>query len=170
MLVILIENILTSIPKKKEIYDENWTCNMNLNVWIGNKFLSSQKWQKIKFGTFQNQPVWVGIVSSSFFGCKCSFREISMIKIIILDQSNPIFPILKIKNLKFVHCIFIIYKNRNKASIQLIPKSNSTSFMFNNMFCEMKGKKLFTGRGLGWGELSKLLLGSVISAFTWISK
>ena len=54
----------------------------------------------------------------------------------------------KLKNLKFVNCTFIIYKNGNKTSIQPILKLNSTSFMFNNFFCEMKGKKV-----IHWGGL-----------------
>ena len=45
--------------------------------------------------------------------------------------------------------MFIIYKNRNKTSIQPILKSNSTSFMFNNIFCEMKGKKVIHWGGNG---------------------
>ena len=62
---------------------------------------------------------------------------------VILDQSKTISLILKIKkfkNLKFVNCTIIIHKNRNKTSIQPILKSNSTSFMFNNIFCEMNIK------------------------------
>ena len=43
--------------KKKSIYDENLTCDMNLNVCVCVKFLSSQKWQKMKFWTFQALPV-----------------------------------------------------------------------------------------------------------------
>ena len=35
-----------------------------------------------------------------YFVCKCSFREISMIKMVILDQSKPISLYLKIKKLK----------------------------------------------------------------------
>ena len=68
--------------------------------------------------------------------------------------------------------MFIIHKNRNKTSIQPNLKSNSTSFMFNNIFCEMKGKKVIHW-GWPWGmegEPSNFLLGSVISVFTWISK
>ena len=38
--------------------------------------------------------------------------------------------------------MFIIHKNGNKTSIQPILESNSTSFMLNNIFCEMKGKKV----------------------------
>ena len=35
-----------------------------------------------------------------YFICKCSFREISMIKMVILDQSKPISLYLKIKKFK----------------------------------------------------------------------
>ena len=47
--------------------------------------------------------------------------------------------------------MFIIHKNRNKTSIQPILKSNSTSFMFNNIFCEMNIKKVIQWGG-GQGE------------------
>ena len=50
---------------KKSIYDENWVGDMYLNVCVCDEFLSSQKWQKIKFWTFQAQPVWVRVISSS---------------------------------------------------------------------------------------------------------
>ena len=76
-----------------------------------------------------------------------------MTKMVILDQSKPILLYLKIikkkfKNPKFVNCTFIIHKNGNNTSIQPILKSNSISFMFNNIFCEMKGKKVIHW---GWG-------------------
>ena len=74
--------------KKKSIYDENWKHDMNLNVCICDEFLSSQKWQKIKFLNFQAQPVWVMVISSSILYVNV-VREISMIKIVILDQSKP---------------------------------------------------------------------------------
>ena len=45
-----------------------------------------------------------------YFVCKCSFREISMIKMVILDQSKPY---LKINNK--LHLYYS--KNRNKTSI-----------------------------------------------------
>ena len=71
---------------------------------------------------------------------------------VILDQSKPISLILKnkkFKNPKFVNYMFIIHKNRNKTSIQPILKSHSTSSIFNNIFCEMKGKKVIHWGGLG---------------------
>ena len=75
-----------------------------------------------------------------------------MIKIVILDQSKPD---IKKKNQKFVNCMFIIHKNGNKTSILSILKSNSTSFMFNNIFCEMKIKKVIhCGVLAGKGEPS----------------
>ena len=55
------------------------------------------------------------------------------------------------KNPKFVHSKFIIHKNGNKTSIQPILNSNSTSFMLNKIFCEMKGKKVIHWGG-GWGN------------------
>ena len=72
---------------------------------------------------------------------------------VILDQSKPISLILKIKkfkNLKFVNCRFFILKSGNKTSIQPILKSNSTSFMFNNIFCEMTIKKVIHWGGGQW--------------------
>ena len=47
---------------KKSIYYENWARDMYFNVCV---CLSSQKWQKMKFLTFQAQPVWVRVISSS---------------------------------------------------------------------------------------------------------
>ena len=71
-----------------------------------------------------------------------------MIKMVILDKSKPISLYLKIKKNKkfkntiFLNCVFIIHKSRNKINIQPILKSNSTSFTFNNIFCEMHIKKV----------------------------
>ena len=92
-----------------------------------------------------------------YFACKCSFREISMIKIVSLDQRKPILLYLKIKKSKIqkseICKLHIHYsKNRNKTSTQPILKSNSTSFMFNNIFCTINIKK-----GIHWegGGISK---------------
>ena len=76
---------------------------------------------------------------------------------VIWNQSKPILLYLKIKkkrkfkNPKFVNCTFIIHKKGNKTSIQPILKSNSTSFIFTNIFCEMKGKKVIHWGG-EWGN------------------
>ena len=51
--------------------------------------------------------------------------------------------------------MFIIYKNGNKPSVQPILQSNSISFIFNNIFCEMNIKKV-----IHWGvpgEMGSLL-------------
>ena len=45
--------------------------------------------------------------------------------------------------MKFVNCMFIIHKNGNMIRIQPVLKSNSTSFMFNNIFCKMNIKKSY---------------------------
>ena len=132
---------------------------MYLNVCVRNKFLSCQKWQKLNFGLFRPNLPQLGLFLL-YFVCKCSFREILMIKIFFLDQNKQIWLILKNKKSKFVHCTFIIHKNRNKTSIQSILKSNSTSFMFYNIFSEMKVKKLSTGGGGAWGNVVTILISS----------
>ena len=55
------------------------------------------------------------------------------------------------ENPNFINCTFIIHKNGNKISIQPILISNSTSFMINNNFCEMKDKKVIHCGALGNG-------------------
>ena len=61
--------------------------------------LSCQKWQKLKFWTFQAQPDSVRPLRlfHPYFVSKTSFSVISMIKIVILYQSKPISLILKVK-------------------------------------------------------------------------
>ena len=51
--------------------------------------------------------------------------------------------------------MFIIHKNGNKTSIQPILKSNSTSFMFKNIFWEMNIKKSYPLGGEGNGKIGK---------------
>ena len=73
-----------------------------------------------------------------------------MIKMVILHQSKPISLYSKIKKLKIQKSeICNIHKAGNKKSIQPILKLNSTSFMFNNIFCEMNIKKVIHWGGLG---------------------
>ena len=171
LLLILIDYFVTSIYKKL-IYDENWACDMYLNVWVCDEFLSSQKWQKKwRFGLFRPNLPQLGLFHPSFV-CQSNFRVISMIKMVVWDQNKPIWLCLKIqksKNQKFVNCTFIIHKNGNKTSIQPILKSNSTSFMFNNIFSRRILKKLPTG---GEGNGGTVLISSWkwITVFTWISK
>ena len=115
--------------------------------------------KKRSLGFFRNNLPQLGSFHP-YFVCKSSFRVISITKMVIWDQSKPISLYLKIKNLKFknpkfANCTFIIHKNWNKTSIQPILKSNSTSFMFNNIFCQMKDKNVINwGGGLGeWGTV-----------------
>ena len=62
------------------------------------------------------------------------------------------------KNPKSVHSTFIIHKNGTKTSIQPILKSNSTSFIFNNIFCEMNIKVIHSGAWGEWGTCPNLVL------------
>ena len=50
---------------------------------------------------------------------------------------------IKFGNPKCGNFTFIINKNQTKTRTQPILKSNSAAFMFNNIFCEMKGKKSY---------------------------
>ena len=124
---------------------------MYLNVCVCNEFWAARNGKKWSFGLFRPNLHELGLFHP-YFVCKCSFREISMIKMIILDQSKPISLILKMKkkkNSKIRHLYIsrlLFHKNGNKKSIRPIPKSNSTSFIFNNIFCEMNIKKV-----IHWG-------------------
>ena len=63
--------------------------------------------------------------------------------------------------------MFIIYTNGNKTSIQPIIKSNSTSFMFNNIFSEMNIKKVIHWGGLGkWRNLPNFLFEVEFQVYT----
>ena len=68
---------------------------MYLNVCVCDKFWAARNCKKIKFGTFQAQPA--SGLFHLYFVCKSSFRVISMIKMVILEQSEPISLILKNK-------------------------------------------------------------------------
>ena len=68
-----------------------------------------------------------------------------MTKIVIFDQSKP---------------TSISFGNGNKTSIQPILKSNSTFFMFNNIFCEMNIKKIIHWRGGRGGNVGTVLISS----------
>ena len=140
-----------------------WMFVCVINFWAAR---NGKIWS---FGLFRPNLRELGLFHP-YFVCKYSFREISMIKIVISDQSKLISLYLKkeIQNSRFINCMFIIHKSGNKTSIQPILKSNSTSFMFNNIFCEKKGIRW---GGLGeMGELSYFPLENVITVFTWISR
>ena len=56
--------------------------------------------------------------------------------------------------------MYVYYsKNVNKTSIQPILKSNSTSFMFNNIFCKIKSKKVIHW-GVARGNRGTVLISS----------
>ena len=104
--------------KKTENYDENWVSDMYLNVCVCDKFLSSQKCEKkFNFGLFRPNLCELGLFHP-YFVCKCSFRVISMIKMVIGDQSKPILLYLKIKNLKIqkskIHKLYVYYSYKPK--------------------------------------------------------
>ena len=122
-----------------------WMFVCAMNFW------AVRNGQKCNFRLFRPNLHELGLFHP-YFVCKCSFREISMIKMVLLDQSKPISLILKIKkfkNLKFVNCTFVICKNGNQTSIHLILKSNYTSLMFKNIFCEITIKKVIHWGGRG---------------------
>ena len=104
-------------------------------------FEQPEKTKKWSFRLFTPNLPQLGLFRP-YFVCKSSFRVISMIKIVSLEESKPISLILKNKNPKFknpifVNWTFIIHKNWDYTCIQPILKPNSTYFMFNNIFCEM---------------------------------
>ena len=101
-----------------------WMFVYAINFW------AARNGKKLYFRLFRPKLRELGLFHA-YFVCKCSFREISMIKMVILDQSKPISLYSK-----FVYCTFMIHKNGNKKSIQPILKLNSTSFSFNNIFCD----------------------------------
>ena len=136
---------------------EHMTC-----IWMfvyAMNFWAARNGKKLNFSLFRPNLHESGLFHP-YFVCKCSFREISMIKI-IFDQSKPISLYLKIKKLKIekseiskIACLLFI-KNGNKTSIQPILKLNSTSFMFNNIFYEMHIKKV-----VHWGNGGTILISS----------
>ena len=80
-----------------------FVCAMN--------FRAARNNQKLTFLLFRPNQSELGLFYP-YFVWKCSFREISMIKIFILDQNKPIWLILKIKkskNQKFKICKLHIY-------------------------------------------------------------
>ena len=68
-------------------------CFCAMNFW------AARNNQKLNFGLFRPNLRELGLFHI-YFVCKYSFREISVIKMVILDQSKPISLYLKIKNSK----------------------------------------------------------------------
>ena len=82
----------------KKKYSENWTLDMNLNVCACYAFWAPRNGKRWSFGLFKpNLPQGYFF---HIFLCKSSFRVLSKIKIVILDQSKPISLYLKIKKSK----------------------------------------------------------------------
>ena len=65
------------------------SSDIYLNVCVCNEFWAARNVKKVNFEFSRPQPASVGAISSIFV-CKSSFRIISMIKIVILDQGKPI--------------------------------------------------------------------------------
>ena len=132
---------------------------MYLNVCVCDDFWAARNGKKRgSFKFFRPNLPQLGLFHP-YFVSKSSFIVIPMINIVILEQSKQISLYLKIKkskNPKFVNCTFIIHKNGNKTSIQPILISNSTSFMFINIFCEMKGKNVIHWGGRGETQTAML--------------
>ena len=101
LLLILIRGIVTSIKKKLRWKSSPWHVFECLSMrWI----LSCQKWpKKWSFRLFIHNLPQLGLFDP-YFVCKWSFRVISMLKIVILDQSKPITQILKNKKSKIQKC------------------------------------------------------------------
>ena len=72
---------------------------MYLNVCVCDEFLAARNGPKLNFGLFRPNLRELGLFHP-YFVCKCSFREISMIKMFILDQNKPIWLLLNIKKSK----------------------------------------------------------------------
>ena len=75
------------LKKKTSYSDENWARDIYLNVCVCDEFWAA-KGQKVKFWTFQARPA-SGLFHPYFVSKSC-FRVISMIKMVIWDQSKPI--------------------------------------------------------------------------------
>ena len=67
-------------------------------ICVCNEFWAARNGKKVKFVIFQAQPASVIGFFHPYFVCKSSFRVISMIKMVIVDQSKPISLYLKIKS------------------------------------------------------------------------
>ena len=72
---------------------------MYLNVCVCDESLAARNGKKLSFGIFRHNLRELGLFHP-YFVCKCSFRVISMLKIVILNQSKPILLILKIEKSK----------------------------------------------------------------------
>ena len=72
---------------------------MYLNVCVCDKFLATRNGKKLTFGLFKRNLCELELLQKHFVS-KCSFREISMIKMVNSNQNKQILLILKIENSK----------------------------------------------------------------------
>ena len=118
----------------------------------------AKKWS---FELFRPNLLQLGLLElfQSYFLYKGNFRVISMIKIVILDQSKPILLYLKIKNPKFlnIHLLFTkteitqVYNPFYNRILHLL-----CSIIF---FVGLSVKMLFNGGGQGeWGNCPNFVL------------
>ena len=84
---------------KKKYDNENWALDIYLNVCICDKFELPEMAKKWNFGLFRRNLPQLGLFHP-YFVCKSSFRAISMIKMVIWDQSKPILLIFEKKESK----------------------------------------------------------------------
>ena len=73
-----------------------WHVWLACHVCVCDKFWAARNLKKWSLGLFRPNLPLLGLFHL-YFVCKSSFRVMSMIKIVILDQSKPILLILKIK-------------------------------------------------------------------------
>ena len=87
------------LKKKKSIYNENWMSDIYLIVYVYMNFELPEMSKKWSYGFFRPNLPQLGLFHS-YYVCKSSFRVISMLKMVILDQSKPISLYLKINKSK----------------------------------------------------------------------
>ena len=131
--------------KIKKNYEENWVRDMYFNVCVCDKFWAARNGEKWSFGLFRPNLPQLGLFHPDFV-CKSSFRAISMIKTVILDQSQPISLILKIKSKiqKSEICTLHVYYSL-KRKLDKYTTHSKIEFIVRWV------KKLSTGRR-AWGE------------------
>ena len=92
--------------KKKTNYDGNWARDLYFNVCVYHEFWAARNGKKVMFWTFPAKPA--SGLFHPYFVCKSSFSVISIIKMVILDQSKPISLYLKIQNWK-IYKLLVYY-------------------------------------------------------------
>ena len=136
--------------------------------WI---FGAGRRGKKLTFW-LSSPYLWELELFRSYFVFKFSFREILITEMVIFDQNKSIWLIFKFQKSKIeisviCTCTFIIHKNENSTSTQLILKSNFTSFKFYNICFQMNDKKLPGGFGK-WRTLSIFFFEVELQVYTHI--